>query len=71
MITPRVETSVDDSGRAVCDRLSTDVFHIVCPWHGWEFELATGRFAGDRTRRQRSYLAQQRGSAIYLVDREA
>ena len=28
-------------------RFSDDILHLVCPWHGWEFNVATGRCAGD------------------------
>lgn len=69
MITPRVETVVDDEGRAVCDRLSEDTFHLVCPWHGWEYDLGTGEFAGDRRRRVASYQVRVEGTAVHVAGR--
>jgi 3-phenylpropionate/trans-cinnamate dioxygenase ferredoxin subunit len=28
---------------------------LACPWHGWEFDLLTGRALADRSRRLRLY----------------
>jgi nitrite reductase (NADH) small subunit len=28
---------------------------LACPWHGWEFDLLTGRALADRRRRLRLY----------------
>lgn len=41
--------------------------HFVCPWHGWEYDLATGECASDRRLRLRSYDVVQRGEEIYVL----
>ena len=28
-------------------RFDSTRLNLVCPWHGWEFDIATGRTAGD------------------------
>jgi nitrite reductase (NADH) small subunit len=45
----------------------SDDLHIVCPWHGWEFNLATGRCAGDGKHAIRSYRIIERNDQIYIV----
>lgn len=43
---PQVVASVTDDGNVV-DTFRPDRPRIVCPWHGWEFELPSGRAAAD------------------------
>lgn len=43
---------------------------LTCPWHGWEFDLATGRAIGDPTLRVRTYPARVEGTRL-LVDVES
>lgn len=45
---------------------SSDNIHFVCPWHGWEYEMATGRCAADPTMRLRRFEVVQRDDAIYI-----
>jgi nitrite reductase/ring-hydroxylating ferredoxin subunit len=44
---------------------------VVCPWHGWEFDLRTGRSYFDplRTRVRRYEVEVQSGSAVSGTDR--
>jgi len=42
----RVEEVLDDQQRHVTLSFGKDR-HIVCPWHGWEFNIATGVHPGD------------------------
>jgi nitrite reductase/ring-hydroxylating ferredoxin subunit len=41
--------------------------HFVCPWHGWEYDLATGECAGDRKLKLRRYEVVRRGEDIFVV----
>jgi nitrite reductase/ring-hydroxylating ferredoxin subunit len=41
--------------------------HIVCPWHGYEYDLATGECAADRRLRLRRYEVVEKGDEIYVV----
>jgi nitrite reductase/ring-hydroxylating ferredoxin subunit len=41
--------------------------HFVCPWHGYEYDLRTGEFVGDRKKKLRSYKVIQKGDEIYVV----
>jgi nitrite reductase (NADH) small subunit len=45
----------------------TDDLQIVCPWHGWEFDIETGRCAGDGRHSLRRYKVVERNDEIYIV----
>jgi nitrite reductase/ring-hydroxylating ferredoxin subunit len=47
-------------------RFNHDEMHIVCPWHGWEYDLATGVMVADRKFRLRKYEVEERGGAVYV-----
>jgi nitrite reductase (NADH) small subunit len=57
-----VQPDLSISGR----RFSDSEIHIVCPWHGWEYDLATGAHAGDRRLHLRSYPVVVRGEDVYV-----
>jgi nitrite reductase/ring-hydroxylating ferredoxin subunit len=40
---------------------------LRCPWHGWEFDLKTGRHLVDSGYKLRGYPVEQDGDDIYLV----
>ena len=48
-------------------RFSEDVLHIVCPWHGWEFNIGTGRCAGDGKHALKRYQVIEHDNGIYVV----
>ena len=41
--------------------------HFVCPWHGYEYDIKTGEFVGDRQQKLRSYQVVQKGDDVYVV----
>ena len=45
-VIPRVEEELgpDQTSRGL--RFSSEKRNIVCPWHGWEFDVSTGRHCG-------------------------
>jgi nitrite reductase/ring-hydroxylating ferredoxin subunit len=48
-------------------RYNRDELNIVCPWHGWEFNIETGRCAGDGRHGLRKYPVVERQGEIYVV----
>jgi nitrite reductase/ring-hydroxylating ferredoxin subunit len=48
-------------------RFNEDELHIVCPWHGWEFNIETGRCAGDGRVGLRRYEVVERNDEIYVL----
>ena len=44
----------------------TDV-HIVCPWHGYEYNLKTGRHPGDKNVRLKPYDVKISDGEVYVI----
>jgi nitrite reductase/ring-hydroxylating ferredoxin subunit len=44
-----------------------DEVHFACPWHGYEYELKTGVFVGDRRLKLRKYDVVKRGDDVFVV----
>jgi nitrite reductase/ring-hydroxylating ferredoxin subunit len=70
LCTGKVATPVDlQGGRLVLGRLDSVV---RCPWHKWEFEIATGRCLVDERLRVRRYAVRREGDEIVIsLDRPA
>ncbi len=41
---------------------------IKCPWHGYEYEIATGCALFDRRKRLRSFAVAEDGGRVYVED---
>jgi nitrite reductase (NADH) small subunit len=63
----KVEAIIDEDKTYRGMRFSDDVLHIVCPWHGWEFDIETGRCAGDGHHTLHRYETIERDDAVYVV----
>jgi len=46
---------------------SEEDVHIVCPWHGYEFNLKTGRHPGNRNARLRPFEVKVTDGEVYVV----
>lgn len=64
---PRIEAKYTPDGRATGEMHDTSKPHLVCPWHGWEFDLRTGEFAGNRAIRLRRYEVRVEEGQVYVV----
>jgi nitrite reductase (NADH) small subunit len=67
MLIGKVEAVLDENRALVRERFSTSDIHIVCPWHGWEYDIDTGVCAADRRIRLRRFEAVQRGEDVYVI----
>ncbi len=47
-------------------RFDTDTLNLVCPWHGWEFNVQTGRTAGDPRFSLRRFEVIERDGDIFV-----
>lgn len=45
----------------------SDEMHFVCPWHGYEYELETGRCVGDPKLKLKKFEVVRRGDDLYVV----
>ncbi len=57
---------LDDGQRVTGVRLDEDEMRIVCPWHGWEYDLATGQVAHDRKIRLRRFDVTVEDGVVYV-----
>src|ERR1700674_140298 len=65
-VSPRVEEELasDQTSRGL--RFS-DRRNIVCPWHGWEFDIETGRHCGDPKYRLRPVNVRIEDDRVYVT----
>jgi nitrite reductase (NADH) small subunit len=61
----RVEAVVSN-GDVVRECFSEETTHLVCPWHGWEYDIETGEAAGDRRLRLPRYDVVEREGEVYV-----
>ncbi|MQA91547.1 MAG: Rieske 2Fe-2S domain-containing protein [Gemmatimonas sp.] len=66
MVLGKVEPNVEGDRTITGERFSEDLLHIVCPWHGYEYDLTTGRCVTDSRMRLRTHDVVQRGEELYV-----
>lgn len=62
----RVERVLDERGRDRGGRFSETVTHLVCPWHGWEYDLSTGQSVAYPGLCLQRYEVTERDGKVYL-----
>lgn len=62
----KVEQEILPDGTVSDERESTEQIHIVCPWHGWEYDMATGECATDRRFKLRRFPLEVRDGEIFI-----
>ena len=67
LLMAKVEEVIADDKTYQGMRFNHDEMHIVCPWHGWEYDLSTGVNVADDTFRLRKYDVVEKGDEIYVV----
>lgn len=66
MMIGKVEAELGSNGELIGERFSEDEIHIVCPWHGWEYDIRSGRCAADRSMGLRQHEVEIRGVHVYV-----
>ena len=61
----RVVERLDAEKRSLGDDFS-DALHIVCPWHGYEYDVRTGEHPADSRLRLRRVDVEERGGEILV-----
>ncbi|MEH2498899.1 nitrite reductase (NADH) small subunit [Bradyrhizobium sp. AZCC 1678] len=67
MLIHKVEEVVDSDRKFKGMKFSDDKINLVCPWHGWEFDIETGRCAGDGKQGVRKFAVREEEGKIYVV----
>ena len=57
---------LSEGGEVIRDVLDEHEMRLVCPWHGWEYDLATGEAAHDRRRRLRHFPVTVEDGIVYI-----
>lgn len=63
----KVEAVLGKDKTLLGERFSETEVHLICPWHGYEYNLATGESVVDRRRRLRRFDVVEKGDEIYVV----
>jgi nitrite reductase (NADH) small subunit len=63
----RVESRIAEDGTHLGDRFSDDVTHLVCPWHGYEYDIHTGICAAVPEQKLTRYPAEVRDGGVYVT----
>jgi nitrite reductase (NADH) small subunit len=63
----RVEAVLAEDKTFIQERYSDTVTHIVCPWHGMEYNVETGESASNKKLRLDSYEIVERGDECYVI----
>ena len=67
LMMPKVEEVIAQDKTYQRMRFNYDEWHIVCPWHGWEYDLTTGEFVVNRKIRLKKFEVVEKGGKIYIL----
>jgi nitrite reductase/ring-hydroxylating ferredoxin subunit len=67
LLVGRTELVLADDKTVVRETRSEDVVHIACPWHGWEFDIDTGRCWALPIARLRAVEIYERDGEVYVA----
>jgi nitrite reductase/ring-hydroxylating ferredoxin subunit len=67
LIIAKVEERIQDDRTSRGMYFSEQEIHFVCPWHGYEYDIKTGEFVGNRKLKLRKYQVVQKGDDVYVV----
>jgi nitrite reductase/ring-hydroxylating ferredoxin subunit len=62
----RVEAVLDDNRRLLGERFSSEKQHLICPWHGYEYDLRTGECAADPKLKLRRFEVVEEEGTLYV-----
>jgi len=66
-IIPGVTEVIDKGGASRGFAFDENDLHIVCPWHGYEYGIKSGRHAGKSDIRLSSIPVEENGGTVYVV----
>jgi nitrite reductase/ring-hydroxylating ferredoxin subunit len=66
-IVPRVTEVIDERGESHGFAFDESNLHIVCPWHGFEYDIKTGAHPGRRAARLVGVVVEESADGIYVT----
>ena len=57
---------LNERGEALREILDESEMRLVCPWHGWEYDLVTGELAHNRRLRLRRFEVEVEDGIAYV-----
>ncbi len=63
----RVDEILDADKKSLGLRFVEEDVHIVCPWHGFEFNLRTGRHPGDFPTQLKGFKTRVTEGKVYVL----
>jgi nitrite reductase (NADH) small subunit len=63
----RVDETLDENQRSLGLAWVEEDDHVVCPWHGFEFNLRTGRHPGDFPTQLKGYKTKVKDGKVYVL----
>ena len=66
-ILKRVEEKLDDERRSLGIHYVEGTSNIICPWHGWEFDIRSGHHVGLDAVKLASVPVKARDGAVYVM----
>ena len=67
LLMPKVQEILGPDKTYQGRRFNYDEWHIVCPWHAWEYDLLTGENVVDRSKRLKPYKVVEKDGKIYVL----
>ena len=67
LVKPEIEEVIHADKTYHGQRYNKDKLHIVCPWHGYEFDMDTGECIGDRRYKLRKFEVVEKDGNVYVV----
>jgi nitrite reductase/ring-hydroxylating ferredoxin subunit len=64
---PKVQEALDERKVSLGMKFEANDLHIVCPWHGFEYSVRTGRHPGDARLRLRSFPVSEENGQIHVT----
>ena len=65
-IVAKVEAVLEEDRNVLREKFSATEQHLVCPWHGYEYDVRTGEQAGDRRLKLNRFDVTERDGMVYV-----
>lgn len=62
----RMEPVLGPNNELLGERMNNEARRLVCPWHGWEYDLETGECVTDRNLKLKKIPVHRRGDEVYI-----